>query len=166
MADTQTAAHCLTEDTCGKLMANDLPSTDNLGTLRGPLDVLRQRIRKYILLDAVFGIVCFVAAWIWIDLAIDYGVFRLFGVDLVQVLPRYFRIAALLFMVGGFGWLLLRNLFLRFRTELGDEALAISLERQFPGSLGDRLITAIQLADPVRARERGASAEMVQQTVM
>ena len=147
-------------------MANDLPSTDNLGTLRGPLDVLRQRIRKYILLDALFGVICFMAVWLWVDLAVDYGSFRIFGADLVQVLPRYFRIAALLFLLGGFGWLLLRNLFLRLRTELRDEALALSLERQFPGSLGDRLITAIQLADPVRARERGASAEMVQQTVM
>ena len=131
-------------------MANDFPSTDSLGTLRGPLDVLRQRIRKYILLDALFGVICFMAVWLWVDLAVDYGSFRIFGADLVQVLPRYFRIAALLFLLGGFGWLLLRNLFLRLRTELRDEALALSLERQFPGSLGDRLITAIQLADPVQ----------------
>lgn len=146
-------------------MANDLPTSEYLQTLRGPLETLRQRIRRYIVLDSILGIVLFMALWCWIDLTIDYGVFRLFSVDLVQTLPRYFRIAALLFLVGGLAFLLIRNLALRLKKELSDEALALTLERHFPSQLGDRLITAVQLSNQAKLDERGASAQLVAQTM-
>ncbi len=47
----------------------------------------------------------------------------------------------------------------------GDVALALMLERRFPGLLGDRLITAVELADLRRAQEQGYSPAMVLETI-
>src|SRR5205085_1651648 len=42
---------------------------------------------------------------------------------------------------------------------------ALVLERRFPQVLGDRLITAVELADPRKAAEVGYSPAMVQETI-
>src|SRR5205814_7763741 len=55
----------------------------------------------------------------------------------------------------------LRRLFTEFR----DSALALVLERRFPKHLGDRLITAVELADPRLADKYGYSQDMVDYTI-
>src|SRR5439155_12192195 len=44
-------------------------------------------------------------------------------------------------------------------------ALALVLEHRFPQQLGDRLITAVELADLDRAAEQGYSRAMIEQTI-
>src|SRR5262249_9279265 len=53
----------------------------------------------------------------------------------------------------------------RLFREFRDTALALVLERRFPHILGDRLITAVELADPKKAAEVGYSPAMVQETI-
>src|SRR5205085_6781328 len=49
--------------------------------------------------------------------------------------------------------------------EFNDRAIALVLERRFPKQLGDRLITAIELADPKLAAKYGYSQAMVEKTI-
>src|SRR5262249_21519937 len=53
----------------------------------------------------------------------------------------------------------------RLTREFSDPALALVLERRYPRELGDRLITAVELADPRMADKYGYSQELVDQTV-
>src|SRR5262249_4267589 len=54
---------------------------------------------------------------------------------------------------------------LRLFREFRDAALALVLERRFPKLLGDRLITAVELADPRLAEKYGFSQAMIDQTI-
>ena len=52
-----------------------------------PLERLRGYIRLYVSVEGAAILVVYLALWFWIGLAIDYGFFKLFTVDWVQVLP-------------------------------------------------------------------------------
>jgi hypothetical protein len=67
----------------------------------------------------------------------------------------------LLLMVGPVVAVTLARLLRDFR----DDAIALVLERRFPAVLGDRLITAVELANPRTAAELGYSEIMVVQTI-
>jgi hypothetical protein len=54
---------------------------------------------------------------------------------------------------------------LRLVRDFSDPALALVLERRFPRVLGDRLITAVELADPKLAAQLGYSEVMVERTI-
>src|SRR5262249_60581877 len=54
---------------------------------------------------------------------------------------------------------------LRLTREFSAPALALVLERRFPRQLGDRLITAVEMADPRMAEKYGYSQELVDKTV-
>ena len=49
--------------------------------------------------------------------------------------------------------------------EFNDRTLALVLERRFPKVLGDRLITAVELADPKLAKKYGFSQLMLEKTI-
>lgn len=53
----------------------------------------------------------------------------------------------------------------RLLRDFRDDALALVLERRFPRVLGDRLITAVELANPKKAARYGYSEVMIEQTI-
>ena len=130
-----------------------------------PLAQLRSTIRLYVGLEGGAAFVLFLALWFWIGLAIDYGFFKLFTLDWVQELPRWVRLVVLCGCGAGLLAVLVLKVFLRLFREFRDAALALVLERRFPKLLGDRLITAVELADPKIARECGYSRPMIEQTI-
>ena len=130
-----------------------------------PLERLRGYIRLYVSVEGAMVLVVYLALWFWIGLAVDYGFFRLFTVDWVQVLPWVSAPACSAILVAGLLALLVLKVTLRLLREFRDQALALVLERRFPKLLGDRLITAVELADPQQAAKYGYSQPMIDQTV-
>jgi hypothetical protein len=131
-----------------------------------PLQRLRGYIRTYVVLEGAAKLVLYVALCFWIGLLIDFGFFKVFGVDWVQVLP--WQVRAIVLVVLSLGILLLvgNTLLRRFFREFSNGPLALVLERRFPGELGDRLITAVELADPRSAERFGFSRMMIDQTIL
>ncbi len=54
---------------------------------------------------------------------------------------------------------------MRVTREFSDPAVALVLERRFPRELGDRLITAVELADPRVAEKYGYSKALIERTI-
>ncbi len=150
-------------------MATTTPSrpphlADAQRKLRSPLARLRGYIHTYVTLEGAALILLLLAAWFWVGLALDYLPFSLFHLDWLDVFPRSVRAIFLLLLAGVVGYLVyvrVRLYLSRFR----DAALALLLERKFPKLLGDRLITAVELADPKQAAEYGYSMPMVEETI-
>jgi hypothetical protein len=132
--------------------------------IRNPLERLRSTIRRYVLLEglAVCGIV--LALWFWLGLLFDFGVFKSFHFDWVQEAPRSLRAIVLIGVVALLLGILIVKVIRRLMVEFSAPALALVLERRFPQQLGDRLITAVELADLKRAEEQGYSRELIRQT--
>jgi hypothetical protein len=107
----------------------------------------------------------YLALWFWLGLLVDFVVFKTFHVDWVQELPRGVRATIMAVLAAGLVLVLAVKLGRRLWVEFRPSALAMVLERQFPDVLGDRLITAVELADLDRAAEQGYSRAMVEQTV-
>jgi hypothetical protein len=133
--------------------------------IRGPLDSLRSYIRAYVTLEGVATVLLFLAAWFWIGLALDWGMFKLLGADIVQELHWSFRLVVLIGLTGGLIALLVTTVLVRLLVQFSDVAVALVLEKMFPKLLGDRLITAVELNDPAKAAAHGYSADMVRQTI-
>jgi hypothetical protein len=130
-----------------------------------PLQRLRGSIRAYVSAEGALVLVLYLALWFWIGLLLDYGLFKVFTVDWVQELPHGFRVVVLCGLVAGLAALVVTKMGLRLFREFRDAALALVLERRYPGLLGDRLITAVELADPRLAARYGYSQAMVEQTI-
>src|SRR5438067_2858081 len=132
--------------------------------IRSPLHQLRGAIRRYIVLESLATLLILVSLWYWLGLGFDYGLFKLTGVDYVQLLPHWMRWAGLLFVAGLVAVLVTLKL-VRLTRSFRDESLALVLERKFPKLLGDRLITAVELTDLDDAERCGYSRAMILQTV-
>src|SRR5262245_59680113 len=115
--------------------------------VRHPLEKLRGTIRRYVILDGLVALGVFLAAWFWIGLALDYGSFKIAGLDSVQVFPKSVRVALLVLPLLDLVALLVGKFALRVFRDFSYPSLALVLERRFPDVLGDRLITAVELAD-------------------
>ncbi len=133
--------------------------------VRSPLERLRRFIRLYVSLEGAAVVGLFLALWFWIGLIFDYGFFRLFHIDWVQELPWGVRCGVLVVLLSGLTASLALKVLTRLFREFRDVALALVLERRFPKILGDRLITAVELADPKKSAAIGYSAAMVQETI-
>ncbi len=133
--------------------------------VRSPLAKLRGAIRTYVGLEGALLLVLFLALWFWIGLAIDYGFFKLFGIDFVQEWPWAVRLVLLVVVAGALLTTVAVKVFGRLFRDFRDSSLALVLERRFPGLLGDRLITAVELADLQKAEAQGYSSAMIQETV-
>jgi hypothetical protein len=133
--------------------------------VHSPLDRLRGTIRRYVGLEGAAVLLTYLAAWFWIGLLLDYGLFRLFTFDWVQSTPRSFRATVLLAVLAGLLASVAVVLLSRLLRRFADPALALVLERRFPDLLGDRLITAVELSDTRAAAQQGYSLAMVEQTV-
>lgn len=133
--------------------------------LRHPLERLRGYIRFYVSAEGLAVLLLYLALWFWIGLALDYGSFRLFRWDWVQRLPWSFRAVLLGGLIAGLLAVVATRVLLRLFREFQHTALALVLERRFPSQLGDRLITAVELADPRIAHRYGFSQAMIDQTI-
>src|SRR5438445_3443901 len=130
-----------------------------------PLERLRGYIRTYVTLEGLAVIGQYLALWFWIGLAIDWGFFKVFGVDWVQALPKEFRAIILACLVAGLVLVVARKVFSRLFREFRPSALALVLERRFTAELGDRLITAVEMADPRVSERYNYSQPMIDQTI-
>jgi hypothetical protein len=133
--------------------------------VRSPLDRLRGYIRAYVSLEGAAVVAIFLALWFWACLVLDFGLFKLLSFDWVQGWPLVFRKGLLVILLGALVALVVLKVGLRLFRDFRDTALALVLERRFPGILGDRLITAVELADQEKAALQGYSVAMVQETV-
>jgi hypothetical protein len=133
--------------------------------IRSPLHQLRGTIRRYVLLEGAALFVLMVAFFFWAGLVLDYGAFKIVGVDWVQVLPAGARVAVLAFFGVALVVMLAVTIFRRLLGDFSYPSLALVLERRFPDLLGDRLITAVELTDMDEAASFGYSTAMIQETV-
>src|SRR5262249_42571834 len=131
-------------------------------------------IRWYVILEGAGVALLFIALWFWIGLVLDWGSFELFGFDWVYELGKLaqgqgtdtvVRGVILGALVAGLLALVAWKVFFRLFKEFSDPALALVLERRFPRDLGDRLITAVEMADPNMADKYGYSQQLVDKTV-
>jgi hypothetical protein len=129
-----------------------------------PLHVLKDYIRTYVSAEGLATLALYLLLWFWLGLALDFGSFKVFGIDWVQELPWGLRATLLLLLSCGLATLIVTRLFLRLFRDFRDDALAMALERRFPAELGDRLITAVELSDPLVARRYGFSQAMIDRT--
>jgi hypothetical protein len=149
----------------------DRAATDR--RVRHPLHSLRGYIRTYVVLEGAAVAFLYLALWFWIGLALDYGPFRLFAFDWVQELNAAvdpgtaFLVRAVLLgaLVLGLVAVVAFKVVTRLLREFSDPALALVLERRFPRELGDRLITAVELADPKVGDKYGYSQALIDHTI-
>jgi hypothetical protein len=148
----------------------DRAATDR--RVRHPLQSLRGYIRTYVTLEGAAAAVLYLALWFWVGLALDYGSFRLFAFDWVEELneaegatPLLVRGTLLGLLQLGLVAVVAFKIVRRLLREFNDPALALVLERRFPRELGDRLITAVELADTNLADRYGYSQPMIDQTI-
>jgi hypothetical protein len=122
---------------------------------------LRDRIRKYVLVEGISLVVAVLAGLFWLSLLADIAWFRISRLEL----PLWFRwgftlLATALFVGGLLVWVLFRLL-----RSYESKALALVLERRFP-ELDDRLVTAVELSGTDRAAPAGLGGAMLEQTVV
>lgn len=130
-----------------------------------PLDRLRGIIRRYVVIEGILSTAIFLVAWYGLAMLLDYGIFKAFTWDWVQDSTRWIRVAALVAALAVMASIVIYRIVKRLTTELTYPALALVLERRFPKVLGDRLITAVELADVPKAAKYGYSADMIRQTI-
>jgi hypothetical protein len=124
------------------------------------LEMLRRRIRRYVLSEGVAAILALLGGLFWLSLTADVVWFQLSKLEL----PLWFRwgfttLAGALCGAALATWLLFRWL-RSFRAR----ALALVLERRFP-ELDDRLVTAVELAGSSRIERSGLAGAMLERTV-
>jgi hypothetical protein len=147
--------------------ATDRPTlpTAISGEIIHPLDQLRGTIRRYVVVEGLLSAGLFVAVWFVLGLLLDFGLFKAATWDWVVDGPWWLRFAALgvsLLLVVA---ILALRIARRLSKDLSYPSLALVLERRYPKLLGDRLITAVELADVPQAARHGYSAEMIVQTI-
>lgn len=130
-----------------------------------PLDRLRGIIRKYVVIEGVLSAALFLAAWFTLGLALDYGLFKVTGWDWVRDGATWVRALALATALGLFVAILVFRIARRVNKDFSYPALALVLERKFPKQLGDRLITAVEMADVDAMGRYGYSTEMIRATI-
>jgi hypothetical protein len=140
--------------------------TESQRRVHHPLERLRNYIRFYVTAEGLTVLVLYLTLWFWIGLALDYGAFKLLSVDWVQELPWGLRAGILVVLVAGLLAVVAVKVLWRLLTDFRDRALALVLERRFPEQLGDRLITAVELADTRKAARYGYSRQMIEQTIV
>jgi hypothetical protein len=80
-------------------------------------------------------------------------------------LPALFHVLIAAVLAPVFLVILLVRYVFWLRTTEEDREMALVLEKRFPALLGDRLITAVELADVEKQRAYGFSADMIRQTI-
>src|SRR3954464_12291330 len=130
-----------------------------------PLGRLRGIIRRYVSIEGVLAVLLFLAAWFWLAMLLDYGVFKLFSFDWALEAHVGFRVVALVLAVAALLALVATKVVIRLTRDFSDASLALILEKRYPHILGDRLISAVQLADLEWSKKYGYSTAMIQKTI-
>ncbi|MCI0700176.1 MAG: hypothetical protein L0241_03715 [Planctomycetia bacterium] len=130
-----------------------------------PLDRLRGIIRRYVVIEGMLSIALFLAVWFALGLLFDFGLFKTLGWDWVRDGAWTVRFLALVIAIGLLVSILVFRIVRRLTTEFSYPALALVLERKFPKVLGDRLITAVEMADVEAMGKFGYSKEMIRATI-
>jgi hypothetical protein len=130
-----------------------------------PLDRLRGIIRKYVVIEGVLSAALFVSVWFTLGLILDYGLFKTAGWDWVRDGAPWVRWLALFVALGLFAAILVFRIARRVNKDFSYSALALVLERKFPKVLGDRLITAVEMADVEAMGRFGYSKDMIRATI-
>ena len=130
-----------------------------------PLDRLRGVIRRYVVIEGILSAILFVALWFAIGLILDFGLFKMLGWDWAQDGARWVRGLALAVALTLFVAILVFRIVRRLTTEFSYASLALVLERRFPKLLGDRLITAVEMADIEAMGKFGYSKDMLRVTI-
>jgi hypothetical protein len=107
--------------------------------------------KQYRVLIGLPALACYVFLWLVVGAGADD--------DIYGQTATGFLIALLL--LGPALFLAAKRLF----HDFSHPALALVLERRFPKILGDRLITAVEMADPREAAKLGYSQRMVEETI-
>jgi hypothetical protein len=134
-----------------------------------PLVQLRRQIRFYVILEGLATAVIFACLWVGLTFLADWGLlFQLAGIDYVRdasdAVTVTLRALFLTTLIGGLLAVVAFKIVYRLVAALRPAALALVLERRFPGILGDRLVTAVELGDPQLAARYGYSWVMVEET--
>lgn len=130
-----------------------------------PLDQLRGIIRRYVVIEGVLSVFLFLSLWFTCGLLLDYGVFKTLGWDWVRDGSWWVRFLALILAIAIFSSILVFRIARRLTTEFSYPSLALVLERKFPQVLGDRLITAVEMADVEAMGKFGYSKDMIRATI-
>lgn len=133
--------------------------------LTHPLDRLKRMIRVFVAVDVALFVALFLSAWFWVGVGVDYGLFKGFGLDVAQQLTPAIRIGTAVVLAVTLVALAVWRVMVLVNKRFSLSALALVLEKRHPKLLGDRLITAIQMADVERAAEAGYSADLVRHTI-
>ncbi len=149
--------------------------------VRHPLHQVRSYIRRYVILEGVALTLLCLSILFWIGLAIDFGLYKfdvdpIFGLDWILSLNDVdpsggiaslaIRVALLGTTIVLLAYLGITRVASRWFRDFNDRSLALVLERRFPRELGDRLITAVELADPRLSSKYGYSQAMVEKTIL
>src|SRR5262245_22330700 len=148
-------------------MLNDSKPADLHRKVCDPLERLRGYIRLYVTAEGAAVLLIYLAVWFWIGLIIDYGFFMLFKLDWVQALEGWWgiRLGGLLLLIAGLVAVVGVQVVLLVWRAFRYPPFALVLDRRFPQLLGDRLITAVELADPKMAEKYGYSQAMIDVTI-
>ena len=142
--------------------------------IRHPLASIRSFIRVYVILEGLALTLLFLGLWFWLGLGVDLGLYQWpMNFDWVKVLDLsagvgvafYFRAALLLFILLILIGVVVYTIFRRLFFDFSDTSVIMVLERRYSKQLGDRLITALELADPALAKKYGYSQAMVDETI-
>ncbi len=147
------------------MTTTDAPPVRPDARLTQPLDRLAGMLRRYVVIESALNVALLVLGWVVLNVTLDYGVFQAANFDWVLEASRSFRemprlilngivLVGLLFAVSG--W---------FRQKFSYPQLAMVLEKRYPELLGERLITAVELADRDRASRSGYSGDMIDRTI-
>ncbi len=130
---------------CGALLAmlGDVFALLNVGVITNLL-----RGKGYLVAVTVPCVVAYLLGWLVAGLVAGFS-------------PWAAAVMVVLLMVGP----VVAVVVLRLIRDFSDVALALVLERRFPKVLGDRLITAVELANPKKAARYGYSEVMIEQTI-
>lgn len=139
--------------------------TSEQSRIYNPLDQLRGTIRRYVIFDGLLAAGLFLLAWFWIGLLLDFGLFKLTGVDWVQDTPRTLRLVVLGIVSLALVVLVFRRVAYQLTKQFSYPSLALVLEKRFPKVLGDKLITAVELADVEQQAKYGYSTDMIQEVI-
>lgn len=133
-----------------------------------PLVRLRRAIRAYVVAEAIAIGLTLACVWFWTTFLIDWGLFQVFGYDYLRdgaPASRFvLRGLFVLSLIGGIGFIVGYKFLYRWLASFRESALALVFERRFADILGDRLVTAVELADPAMSRKYGYSQIMVEET--
>ncbi len=129
-------------------------------SLQQTLDLLRRKIRRYVLIEGACLVVVVLAGLFWLSFFADVIYFRLSRLEL----PGWFRSTFFIAMLCALVAAVLVWVIARLLRRLRHRALALVLERRFP-ALDDRVISAVELTEEPPAGSTPLTRAMVERTI-